>query len=116
VAGPERDSPFDSGLGTRWLQFLLVFDDGNFNEFGTFLITDWLAQAPKELLAKNFNGAKSNFNHVPKQELFIFQAELPGDLKAEQTQASQGTGMVPQRFDFRPSQMKPTKVTREEAK
>src|SRR3977135_1700872 len=42
----------------------------------------------------------------------MFHAELPGDLKAEQSQAAQGTAVVPRRFDFRPSQMKPTKVTR----
>lgn len=100
------------GLGPDGCRFLLVFDDGNFNEFGTFLITDWLAHTPKEVLAKNFNVAKSTFNNIPREELFIFQAELPGDLKAEQAQASQGTGGVPQRFEFRPSHMKPTKVTR----
>ena len=50
--------------------------------------------------------------HVPKKELFIFQTDLPGDLKQEQNQASEGTGTVPQRFDFKPSQMKPTKVTK----
>jgi oxalate decarboxylase len=99
------------GLGPDGCRFLLVFDDGNFNEFGTFLITDWLAHTPKEVLAKNFNVAQSTFNNVPREELFIFQAGLPGDLKTEQTQAAQGTGVVPQRFDFRPSQMKPTKVT-----
>jgi oxalate decarboxylase len=100
------------GLGPDGCRFLLVFDDGNFNEFGTFLITDWLAHTPKEVLAKNFNVAKSTFDKVPREELFIFQAELPGDLKAEQTQAAEGTGVVQKRFDFRPSQMKPTKVTR----
>jgi oxalate decarboxylase len=100
------------GLGPDGCRFLLVFDDGNFNEFGTFLITDWLAHTPKEVLAKNFSVAESTFNNVPREELFIFQAELPGDLKAEQTQAAEGTGVVPQRFDFRPGQMKPTKVTR----
>jgi oxalate decarboxylase len=99
------------GLGPDGCRFLLVFDDGNFNEFGTFLITDWLAHTPKEVLAKNLNVAESTFNNVPREELFIFQAEVPGDLKVEQTQAAQGTGVVPQRFDFRPSQMKPTKVT-----
>jgi len=50
--------------------------------------------------------------HVPKKELFIFQTDLPGDLKQEQNQASEGTGTVPQRFDFKPSQMKPPKVTK----
>jgi oxalate decarboxylase len=43
------------GLGPDGCKFLLVFDDGNFDEFHTFLITDWLAHTPKEVLAKNFS-------------------------------------------------------------
>jgi oxalate decarboxylase len=99
------------GLGPDGCRFLLVFNDGNFDEFHTFLFTDWLAHTPKEVLAKNFNVPASIFDKVPKKELFIFQSSLPGDLKAEQTQAAQGTGAAPRSFDFRPSQMKPTKVT-----
>jgi oxalate decarboxylase len=99
------------GLGPDGCKFLLVFDNGNFDEFHTFLITDWLAHTPKEILAKNFDVPKSTFDKVPKKELFIFQAGLPGDLKTEQTQAAQGTGTVPRTFDFKASAMKPTKVT-----
>jgi oxalate decarboxylase len=99
------------GLGPDGCKFLLVFDDGNFDEFQTFLITDWLAHTPKEVLAKNFNVPTSTFDNVPKKELFIFQTDLPGDLKREQDQAAEGTGTVPQGFDFKPSQLKPTKVT-----
>jgi oxalate decarboxylase len=100
------------GLGPDGCKFLLVFDNGNFDEFHTFLITDWLAHTPKEILAKNFDVPKSTFDKVPKKELFIFQAGLPGDLKTEQTQAAQGTGTVPKTFDFKASAMRPTKVTR----
>ncbi|HEX3681448.1 MAG TPA: cupin domain-containing protein [Bryobacteraceae bacterium] len=99
------------GLGPDGCRFLLVFDDGNFDEFHTFLITDWLAHTPKDVLAKNFNVPASTFDKVPKKELFIFQAELPGPLNAEQAQASAGTGTVPKSFAFRPKTMKPTKVT-----
>jgi oxalate decarboxylase len=99
------------GLGPDGCKFLLVFDDGNFDEFQTFLITDWLTHTPKEVLAKNFNVQESTFGNLPKKELFIFQTEMPGDLKQEQTEAAAGSGMVPKRLDFRPSQMKPTKVT-----
>ena len=35
-------------------EFLLVFDDGNFSEDSTFLISDWFTHTPKEVLAKNF--------------------------------------------------------------
>jgi oxalate decarboxylase len=100
------------GLGPDGCKFLLVFDDGNFDEFHTFLITDWLAHTPKEVLAKDLNVPPSTFDKVPKKELFIFQAGLPGDLKAEQVQGALGTGTVPRRFDFRTSTIKPTKVTR----
>ncbi len=99
------------GLGPDGCRFLLVFDDGNFNEFETFLITDWLTHTPKDVLAKNFNVAASTFNQVPSKELFIFQTELPGDLKAEQMQAMHGTTEVPHRYDFRTKDLKPAKVT-----
>jgi oxalate decarboxylase len=99
------------GLGPDGCKFLLVFDDGSFNEFETFLITDWMVHTPPEVLAKNFNVPASAFSHVPKRELFIFQTDLPGDLKAEQAEAASGTGTLGHRFDFSASQMKPTKVT-----
>jgi oxalate decarboxylase len=100
------------GFGPDGCKFLLVFDNGNFDEFHTFLLTDWLAHTPKEVLSKNFNVPQQTFDKVPKKELFIFQTGLPGDLKAEQTQAAQETGTVARRFDFKASTTKPTKVTR----
>jgi oxalate decarboxylase len=99
------------GLPPDGAKFLLVFDDGNFNEFETFLLTDWLAHTPKEVLSKNFTVPPAIFDKVPKKELFIFQTGLPGELKQDQVQAQEGTGAVPQRFDFKASEMKPTKVT-----
>jgi oxalate decarboxylase len=96
-------------LGPDGCRFLLVFDDGNFDEFHTFLITDWLSHTPQEVLAKNFKVPQATFDKVPKKELFIFQAGLPGDLKTEQAQAAQGTGTVAKSFDFKASTMKPTK-------
>jgi oxalate decarboxylase len=100
------------GLGPDGCRFLLVFDDGNFDEFQTFLITDWLSHTPKDVLDKNFNVPASTFDKIPKKELFIFQTGLPGPLQAEQAQGAQGTGTVPKRFDFQASTMQPTKVTR----
>jgi oxalate decarboxylase len=100
------------GLGPDGCRFLLVFDNGNFDEFHTFLLTDWLAHTPKEVLAKNFEVPEAAFDKVSRKELFIFQAALPSDLKTEQAEAAQGTGTVPKRFDFRASAMQPTKATR----
>jgi len=100
------------GLGPDGCQFLLVFDDGNFNEFETFLLTDWLTHTPPEVLAKNFDLPESTFDTVPKKELFIFGRDLPRSLVEEQKQAREGTGAVPDSFDFKASTMKPTKVTK----
>jgi oxalate decarboxylase len=100
------------GLGPDGCRFLLVFDDGNFNEFETFLLTDWLAHTPKEILAKNFNVPESTFANIPKKELFIFQRQLPRPLEEEQRQTQEGTGAVPNSFAFAASEMKPTKVSK----
>ncbi|EGO03744.1 hypothetical protein SERLA73DRAFT_149937 [Serpula lacrymans var. lacrymans S7.3] len=35
-------------------EFLLIFDSGTFSEDNTFLLTDWMAHIPKEVIAKNF--------------------------------------------------------------
>jgi oxalate decarboxylase len=99
------------GLGPDGCKFLLVFKDGNFNEFGTFLLTEWMHHTPKEVLAKNFGVPESTFDQVPKKELFIFPRELPRPLAEEKAQVEAGTGSVPNAFDFRPSEMKPTKVS-----
>ena len=98
------------GLGPDGCRFLLVFDDGSFDEFHTFLITDWLAHTPKEILAKNFNVQPAVFDKVPQKELFIFQTALPGPLKMEQDQAAAGTGAIDSRFSFQASTMQPTKT------
>jgi oxalate decarboxylase len=100
------------GLGPDGCEFLLVFDDGNFNEFETFLLTDWLTHTPPEVLAKNFDVPAETFAKVPKKELFIFERPLPRPLAEEQKQAEAGTGRVPHSFDFKPSEIKPKKVSK----
>jgi oxalate decarboxylase len=99
------------GLGPDGCQFLLVFDDGNFNEFETFLLTDWLHHTPREVLAKNFNTPDATFNNVPTRELFIFPRDLPRPLQEEKREVYAETGPVPDSFAFFASKMQPTKVT-----
>ena len=99
------------GLGPDGCMFLLVFDDGNFNEFETFLLTDWLHHTPKEVLAKNFGVSAATFAQVPPKELFIFERELPRTLPEEKKQVEAITGPVPNPFAFFPNKMAPTKTT-----
>lgn len=100
------------GLGPDGCKFLLVFNDGSFNEFGTFLLTDWFIHTPKEVLAKNFGVLESTFDNVPKKELFIFNAELPRPLSEEQKATSEGVVAENEKFVFRTNGMKPSKVTK----
>jgi oxalate decarboxylase len=100
------------GVGEDGATFLLVFDDGNFNEFQTFLLTDWITHTPKEVLAKNFDVPADTFDKVPKKELFIFERPLPRPLEEEKRDASAGTGTVPNSFAFFTAKMAPTKVSK----
>jgi oxalate decarboxylase len=99
------------GLEPDGCQFLLVFDDGNFNEFETFLLTDWLHHTPREVLAKNFNTPEATFNNVPRRELFIFPRDLPRPLEEERRQVYAETGAVPSSLAFFASRMQPSKTS-----
>jgi oxalate decarboxylase len=66
-------------------EFLLVFDDGNFSENETFLVTDWFAHTPKHILAKNFAVPESSFDDIPtageiEHSRYIFPGDVPGAL------------------------------------
>ncbi|KAI0926153.1 hypothetical protein AcV5_008685 [Taiwanofungus camphoratus] len=78
-------------------EFLLVFDDGSFNEGETFLLTDWLAHIPKEVIAKNFQLPQSAFDNVPGQQLCIFPGVPPAD-DAQPSSSPQGRTLVPYTF------------------
>lgn len=69
------------GLGPDGCEFLLVFDDGDFDEDSTFLLSDWFKHVPDDVLAKNFGVSASLFGHTPDpRELYIFKAPVPGPL------------------------------------
>jgi oxalate decarboxylase len=73
------------GLGPDGCEFLLVFDDGDFDEDNTFLLSDWFKHTPNDVLAKNFGVSDSLFGHTPDpSELYIFPAPVPGSLASDQ--------------------------------
>ena len=72
------------GLGPDGCEFLLVFDDGDFDEDNTFLLNDWFKRIPTDVLGKNFGVPASLFGHTPDEsERYIFLAPLPGPLGSE---------------------------------
>src|SRR5208337_4843084 len=84
------------GLGPDGCEFLLVFDDGNFSEDNTFLLSDFIKHVPPDVLAKNFGMEASAFANVPDpSQLYIFPAPLPGPLDSDKIA---GATPVPQSF------------------
>ena len=93
-------------------EFLLVFDDGNFSEFDTFLITDWFGHTPPDVLAKNFGWPPEVIEKMHKKELYIFNAPPPKPLEEDKRLATGKAGPPPNPFDFRMLAMEPTKATK----
>src|SRR5438876_287270 len=100
------------GLEPDGTEFMLVFDDGNFSEAETVLLSDSMSHLPREVLSKNFGVAEPALKNLPQQELFIFQAEVPGPLESDQKTAAGALGASPQNFAFRTMEMPPTKRTK----
>ncbi|WP_413789333.1 oxalate decarboxylase family bicupin [Paenibacillus tyrfis] len=80
-------------------EFLLVFDDGKFSDLNTLSISDWFAHTPKDVLSANFGVPISAFTHIPQQQRYIFQANVPGSLESQQVADPYGT--VPKTFSHR---------------
>ncbi|KAF9525390.1 oxalate decarboxylase [Crepidotus variabilis] len=88
-------------------EFLLVFDSGDFSEDDTFLLTDWMAHTPAEVLAKNFQTDISTFAQVPAKELYIFPGQNPLPPSAAPISPA-GTAPTPYTYNF--SSVAPTQV------
>jgi oxalate decarboxylase len=91
-------------------EFLLVFDDGNFSENETFLITDWFAHTPREVLAKNFGVPEAAFDNIPdagvlEHERYIFNGTMPGPLASDAVHSP--AGPVPMSMSHRLLAQKP---------
>ena len=100
------------GLNPDGCEFMLVFDDGEFSESETVLLSDAMAHLPPEVLSKNFGVGEQAFARLPKQELFIFQTDVPGGLETDQNAAAGALGKSPKDFAFRTTEMPPTKQTK----
>jgi oxalate decarboxylase len=93
--------------GMDGCEFLLVFDDGNFSEEETFLLSDWMAHTPKEILAKNFGVPESAFASIPEKDLWIFQADVPGPLAADKIV---GAGPMPVSLSYKMMAQEPIRT------
>jgi oxalate decarboxylase len=86
------------GLQPDGAEFLLAFPNGSFSEDSTFSITDLFAHVPKEALAKNFGVDHAAFDHIPREERFIFPAPLPPALADDTVASAQGRVPLDMKF------------------
>jgi oxalate decarboxylase len=97
------------GLGPDGCEFLLVFDDGDFDEDNTFMIADWFKHVPPEVLAKNFGAPASLFKDTPPEsERYIFPAPMPGPLAGDKIP---GAKRSQQTFSSRLMQQEPIRTS-----
>jgi oxalate decarboxylase len=97
------------GLGPDGCEFLLVFDEGQFSEDNTFLLSDWVAHTPPEILAKNFGLSESALAVLPKEEEYIFPGTVPGPLAKDRADAGWAAVASRIQYTFRLQAMEPTK-------
>jgi oxalate decarboxylase len=87
------------GLEPDGAEFLLVFDDGSFDEYNTFNISDWFKHTPNEVLGKNFGVPAALFSDTPDpSERYMFPAPVPGPLTADKVP---GVTAAPRTFSHR---------------
>jgi oxalate decarboxylase len=88
-------------------EFLLVFDDGDFSENETFLLTDWFKHTPRSVLAQNFGVPESAFRDIPvdiEHERYIFPAPL------DPHEVASPAGRVPDGYSHRLSAQEPIEL------
>jgi len=98
------------GLGPDGCEFLLVFNQGMFSEDGTFLLTEWTAHTPPEVLRKNFKLDDQAINRLPTTGRYIFPANVQGTL-ADARAAIGAQNCTPEQFTFRLKALTPTRKT-----
>jgi oxalate decarboxylase len=99
------------GLGPDGCEFLLAFDQGNFSEYNTFLLTGYLAHTPSKVLSQNFNIPEAELSVLPESGLYIFPGTVPGPL--EDDRKAVGGPAVASKLDytFKMKSMKPAVET-----
>jgi oxalate decarboxylase len=90
-------------------EFLLVFDQGMFSEDNTFLISEWVAHTPPEILTKNSNLDQSAIAKLPTNELYIFPADLPRSLAQDRAAVGEKSAGSGTQYTFKMEAMSPTK-------
>ena len=101
------------GLDPDGTEFLLVFNQGNFSEDGTMLLSEWIAHTPPEVLMKNFGLDREALAKLPTEALYIFPGAVPANTVAQDQEEIGGSAVAsPKQHTFKLKSMAPTKSTK----
>jgi oxalate decarboxylase len=101
------------GLEPDGTEFLLVFNQGNFSEDGTMLLSEWMAHTPPEVLQKNFGIDKAALSTLPTGSLYIFPGTVPTNSVAQDRAEIGGSPVLsPTQYTFKLKSMAPTTSTK----
>jgi len=85
-------------LGPGDAHFVLVFDDGNFSEFGTFSVTDWVGHTDPSIVKRNLGLPESVVAGLPKGELYITPGKVPPAVPEEFRNGEPAANQFPHKF------------------
>ena len=98
------------GLDPDGTEFLLVFNQGNFSESGTMLLSEWMAHTPTEVLMKNFGLNREALAKLPTEPLYIFPGTVPANTVAQEKEEIGGSAVAsPIQATFKLKSMAPTR-------
>ena len=86
---PHSIQAFENGV-----EFLLVFDDGEFSEDETFLVSELFQRNPQSVLAKDLRVDTSALENLPTGELYIFEG-TPAPKNISEQNSTGPAGVVP---------------------
>jgi oxalate decarboxylase len=100
------------GLDPDGTEFLLVFNQGDFSEDGTMLLSAWMAHTPPEVLRKNFGLDSEALAKLPTEPLYIFPGTVPANTVAQDKEEIGGSAVAsPIQATFKLKSMAPTRAT-----
>jgi oxalate decarboxylase len=78
-----------------------------FSEDNTFLLSEWVAHTPKDVLSKNFNLDKAALAKLPTDSMYIFPADLPKSLAQDRAAVGGQKVQSPVQYTFKMASMVP---------
>ena len=93
------------------VEFPLVFDDGEFSEENTFLVSEVFLRNPKSVIAKNFRTDVPSLSKLPTDQLWIFPGTAaPKDIKDQNVTGPDGFTPPERAYTYHSSHQQPLEV------